>query len=429
MKNLNLKKSKISKQITVYGLRITVLALCLCVSVVKSYGDTHYVSMDGGNVSPYSSAANAATDIQNAINAAEDGDTVLVDDGVYFPPNQLVLTNDIILRSVNGPYKTTIDGSNSHAVVSISEAEAILEGFTITHGDGFWGGGVYVFRTGTVDRCILSENKAVNGGGIFLNEGGLVKNSLIMNNSVSSKGGGLDFRLGGKAVNCTIVSNSTIYNYGGFYCTKGSLANCIIWDNYLNGKTNNYGFSDFHGGTSEFCSTFPIMNGVGQIGTPPEFMDSASGSYFLKSDSPCVNSGTNFPGMTNWFDLAGNPRILDGNVDMGCFEYGGDIPVFGELKYKQKKTKAVFKWENVEPLLNPYLDLGYKIVLKDGTNVVDGSRTLVPNKKKTVWKFKDKVTKTSVKYKEKIKKKGPKTKLIYKLPGQVSENAGVYLTQ
>ena len=287
MKNLNLKKSKISKQITVYGLRITVLALCLCVSVVKSYGDTHYVSMDGGNVSPYSSAANAATDIQNAINAAEDGDTVLVDDGVYFPPNQLVLTNDIILRSVNGPYKTTIDGSNSHAVVSISEAEAILEGFTITHGDGFWGGGVYVFRTGTVDRCILSENKAVNGGGIFLNEGGLVKNSLIINNSVSSMAGGLGFRIGGDAVNCTIVGNSG--TYGGFYCAYGFLANCIIWDNYLNGDTNNYKFSGT--GTSEFCCTFPVMNGVGQIGLPPEFMDSVYNNYLLKPSSPCVNSG------------------------------------------------------------------------------------------------------------------------------------------
>ncbi|MBM4400085.1 MAG: T9SS type A sorting domain-containing protein, partial [Candidatus Cloacimonetes bacterium] len=46
--------------------------------------------------------------------------------------------------------------------------------------------------------------------------------------------------------------------------------------------------------------------------------------YFLSSNSPCINTGTadttgmNLPPM----DLAGNHRIWDNRIDMGCYEYG-----------------------------------------------------------------------------------------------------------
>jgi len=43
-------------------------------------------------------------------------------------------------------------------------------------------------------------------------------------------------------------------------------------------------------------------------------------NYRLQSTSPCINAGTNaFAPMP--FDLDGNPRVLDGTVDMGCYEF------------------------------------------------------------------------------------------------------------
>lgn len=49
------------------------------------------------------------------------------------------------------------------------------------------------------------------------------------------------------------------------------------------------------------------------------------GNYRLAESSPCINTGTNDPGMAWQTDLDGNPRIYLGDsvgtVDMGCYEY------------------------------------------------------------------------------------------------------------
>ena len=82
---------------------------------------------------PYTDWGTAATDIQAAVDAAKDGDTVLVTNGVYAAgardlflwntnaspprmmsiwPSRVVVTNAIRLESVNGPGVTLIDGGS-----------------------------------------------------------------------------------------------------------------------------------------------------------------------------------------------------------------------------------------------------------------------------------------------------------------------------
>jgi len=70
------------------------------------------------------------------------------------------------------------------------------------------------------------------------------------------------------------------------------------------------------------------------MGSDPVFLGSVDTSYStdqpeyyqLSSGSPCINTGTadtsglNLPPM----DLAGNWRIWDGRIDMGCYEYGSE---------------------------------------------------------------------------------------------------------
>src|SRR5690348_13107710 len=74
--------------------------------------------------------------IQAAIDAANNGDTVLVSDGTY-KENINFNGKAITVTSVHGASKTTIDGGGVNTVVLLvtnETAASVLNGFTITNG-------------------------------------------------------------------------------------------------------------------------------------------------------------------------------------------------------------------------------------------------------------------------------------------------------
>src|SRR5262245_52382658 len=104
--------------------------------------------------------------IQSAIDAAVDGDTVLV-----APGNYAELINfkgkAILVTSSGGANVTTIDGKLKGPVVTFWTSEAsssVLSGFTITHGVSE--GGISCYQTQpTIRDCIISANSSNAGGG------------------------------------------------------------------------------------------------------------------------------------------------------------------------------------------------------------------------------------------------------------------------
>ncbi len=130
-------------------------------------------------------------------------------------------------------------------------------------------------------------------------------------------------------VNDTIVDNHVL-NEEIFYATgtlhnhmsKSRLANSILWSNSSNyylggeireGKPYYVVYSDVEGG----------HDGQGNLDAPPEFSGSGAHPYALSETSPCINAGT--PDLADiWLppaDLAGNPRVRMGRVDIGAYEW------------------------------------------------------------------------------------------------------------
>jgi hypothetical protein len=128
---------------------------------------TLHVSLLSTNpVGPYADWSTAATNIQDAVNAANPGDTVLVTNGVYQtggsmvnsqpPTNRVAVTRMIRLVSVNGPAATAIQGYQMPGVVNGASAVrcvyltngAVLAGFTLTNGAtySYLAGGDWNFR-------------------------------------------------------------------------------------------------------------------------------------------------------------------------------------------------------------------------------------------------------------------------------------------
>jgi parallel beta-helix repeat protein len=135
------------------------------------------------------------TTIQAAINAASNGDTVFVTDGHYVE-NINFNGKSVVVKSVHGASKTTIDGGGLNTVVRFSTQEgagSVLNGFTITNGySQFDGAGIFIGGASpTITNNIITGNSGCWGIGIVVHAGGpLIKRNTISNNVMSGCSGG-----------------------------------------------------------------------------------------------------------------------------------------------------------------------------------------------------------------------------------------------
>ena len=160
---------------------------------------------------------------------------------------------------------------------------------------------------GMISNCLISGNAAVDlGGGAYA---GTVNNCTINGNTAYSGGG----TSGGTVNNCTISGNAAKQRGGGVY--YGTVINSIVWENTAPTSNNM-----FNSSAAYTCSD-PRPAGIWNICADPLFVNTNAGNYRLQEGSPCINAGTNLPWMVGATDLDGNPRIIDGRVDMGAYEF------------------------------------------------------------------------------------------------------------
>ena len=247
--------------------------------------DDHYAAQNGQTpAGSYTTWETAASNIQDAVNAATTNDTVWVGAGRYtVPPNAtnyvgynvVFVDRPITLRSSNGiPEQTVIDGQASNRGVAVrypfsGTNRIVLDGFTVSNCFATNTGGGVLFApcnrgwTGEVRNCIIRGNTVgwgsnyaafgsandpggSRGGGlgtynISCSFGIVVSNCIIQNNTalhkgsglqVGSEGGGVFIRANGikNFVQCLVGSNFAT-TAGGIYMTGGSVENSILCHN------------------------------------------------------------------------------------------------------------------------------------------------------------------------------------------------------
>nr|NQU90806.1 right-handed parallel beta-helix repeat-containing protein [Bacteroidota bacterium] len=321
-----------------------------------------YVSPDGDNSNSGISVDEALKNIDYAFSMimadSSHQNTIHLLDGIYSPSTNEESFPVYMLDYVNlmGASKegVILDAEGQSTVLSIkNNISNHISNLTISGGDGnhsnpdnqaggisIWNSSIWLNDISVQDNtsggisilwvsCPLLENISVvnngdvwRGGGIFISGNGcnpVLKNVLIAENQAEHVGGGIyiSSHADPTFINVTLSNNSATQGNGGIYSESFNdpeIFNSIIWDNDPPELFGSFTItcSDIQGG----------WQGEGNIDEDPLFIGSGAHPYALLDESPCINTGTtdttglNLPEL----DLAGNPRIYGGRIDMGAYE-------------------------------------------------------------------------------------------------------------
>lgn len=360
--------------------------------------------------------------IQDAVDFAGDGDTVIVD-GSQDPYRESITIDGVAvtIRAWDMDVMPIIDASGLGRAITVTGASdtARLEGLEITGGDATRGGGVKInYSNVMIDSCRISGNSAVDGAGMHISGSSAVGiiNTHILDNNASSEGGGIYCENSEFLMRFCVVARDTagydggaIFLYdsspgifsstldhnlcdelergGGISCTDGSdpiINSCIV-------SYSTFGYGLFADTTSAPIATFSdfYMNfPSGDFGGPgdpdcywacirdnPRYRE-GDPYYYLRLYSPCVNAGD--PGL----DV---PEGGGACIDMGAYEflasYGGVLRVPDDFDTIQEAVDAATEGDTVLVSPGTYFEHivwdGVPIYLKGaagaGATVIDGS--------------------------------------------------------
>jgi hypothetical protein len=339
----------------------------LLARLTAALGADFFVSPTGSGTPPFSSWADAATNIQDAIDAASAGDNVWVTNGLYNAggkatngalTNRVALDKALTVQSINGPFLTVIQGAwdpvSTNGPLAVRCAwltnGAMLKGFTLTGGAtrtsgvtaDLSGGGIWCSASNSlVANCILETNAvASNGGGAY---GGTLLSCAVLGNFGGTSSGAT---YGSWLRNCTVVSNTCSGANG------GTATNCIF---YYNKST------DWSSLVMSHCCASFVSAGNGNITSSPQLM--ADGIH-LSAASACLGAGINIGGAT---DIDGQPWAIPPSI--GCDEYHGPPALTLQPKLLFKIDPAGFRLTAALYADDPFTCNWSK----DGAPLVEGS--------------------------------------------------------
>lgn len=138
--------------------------------------------------------------------------------GIFCDRSSPTIRNNVITNNAS-PIVTSSLGEGGG--ICCRQGSPVISGNTIEENDGGHGGGIYCQGgSPTITGNLIRENTADSGGGIYANAGTISANT-IEGNTASYRGGGI-YALGGVIERNTIRSNVSHSQAGGVYCASSS---------------------------------------------------------------------------------------------------------------------------------------------------------------------------------------------------------------
>jgi len=255
--------------------------------------------------------------IQAAVNAASDGDEIIVMPGTYTGDGDEVvdlLNKSLVLRSNGVSELTIIDGEHSRRGISVDDLShlprvIVIEGFTIINcsfsnntGSGIGGG--TTTSTININSCHFENNEGLYGGGLRL-QGDVVS-----------------------ITNCTFSKNSAFGSGGGAACsgTNIEISECVFEGNIISGYGFGGGVSLQTSGknTSAIIDNCLFNNNVSNLGDGGAL--GVTGVQNIDISNCSFNSNvSDYEGGGVWFWVTLNAHISNCNFEYNSSYYGGGL--------------------------------------------------------------------------------------------------------
>ncbi len=189
--------------------------------------------------------------IMEGIEAAAQGDTVLVAAGTYSGPGNRDISfggKDVYLLSESGPELTIIDcehEARGFVILGGQTQGTVIEGFTVTNGappdtgdTAGWGGAVYCANSAPVIlSCAFTNNSGSYGGAIYAGISAIMEIVYCdFSGNEADYYGGAVYTYGAKVsiAKCVFTDNESGISGGAVCCKTGTLvylADCDFFDN------------------------------------------------------------------------------------------------------------------------------------------------------------------------------------------------------
>jgi hypothetical protein len=292
-------------------------------------GPVWYVSTEGDDLGGNGSGELPFRTIQHGINSADNGDTVLVERGVYvenisYLGKSVLVSSHFILDSLESTIDSTvIDGNHQGSVVTFDSGEdsnAVITGFTITKGYASYGSGIHCSGSSptiTYNFVIRDSSHWGYSGGVGIYCAGSSHVMAYRNLIADCYGPAAVLCLGNSSielVNNTIANNAAggvSVQSGSFLYAKNNISyNNAAYGIHVSESDWDITYNDSYGHDQDW-EGIPDQEGVnGNISDDPLFLDPSAGDYHLTAGSPCID--------------AGDPP----DTDMGAFDFGEGEPDF-----------------------------------------------------------------------------------------------------
>jgi hypothetical protein len=255
------------------------------------------------------------------------------------PAGTIIISNNIFTSNSIGV------GSSGGGAYCVGTALTLSANIFTGNSSATSGGGAYCSSSATNPMSIsgntFQQNTSGSGGGIYATGQNLnLLDNLVVNNALTAGGQGAGIWVDASGtlnmINNTVTGNTSPGSGGGvaYVMTAGvellNIYNNIIWGNSApvnggdvwvsgTGKQTVFDNND----VDSIYGVFSIAQN--NIDLSPQFFNPIAGDYHTQSTSPCKSAGNITAPSLPATDLDGTPRVLNGLVDLGCYEFTTNV--------------------------------------------------------------------------------------------------------